>query len=104
MEEWVMSSSLGTERGLPGGLLHYCLNQIGWFKITFLGEVEIAVTLGIKSWFAEVGLSTSDSIWDLFLLFLAVYTRECLYDLAIRNDFKAQKFQNIKSWINLITN
>ena len=39
-----------------------------WLKVTFQGEAETSVRLGIKSWFADVGLSTSDSIWGLFLL------------------------------------
>lgn len=29
-------------------------------KATILGEAEMPVTLGIKSWFADVELSTSD--------------------------------------------
>ena len=28
-----------------------------------------ALRLGVKSWFADVGLSASDSIWGLFFLF-----------------------------------
>ena len=43
--------------------------QIDRFKIMFLGGVEAAIRLGIKSWFADVGLSTSDSILDLLSLF-----------------------------------
>ena len=39
--------------------------QIVWLKVTFLGEVETAVRLGVKSWFADVELSTSDSILGL---------------------------------------
>ena len=39
--------------------------QIVRLKVTFLGEVETAVRLGVKSWFADVGLSTSDSILGL---------------------------------------
>ena len=34
-------------------------------KITFLGEAETAVRLGIKSWFVDVGFSTGDSILGL---------------------------------------
>lgn len=33
-----------------------------WFKTALLGRAETAVWLGIKSWFADMGLSTSDSI------------------------------------------
>ena len=39
-----------------------------WLKVTFQEEAETSVRLGIKSWFADMGLSTSDSIWGLFLL------------------------------------
>ena len=40
-------------------------------KVTFLGVgVETAVRLGFKSWFADVELSTSNSIWGLLSLFL----------------------------------
>ena len=45
------------------------LFQIDWLKVTFLAEGETAVRLGIKSWFADMGLSTSDSIWGLLPLF-----------------------------------
>ena len=38
-------------------------------KTTFLGNVETAVRLVIKSWFADVGLSTGDSILGLLFLF-----------------------------------
>lgn len=38
-------------------------------KITFPGEAKTAITLGIKFWFVEVGLSTSDSILGLLLIF-----------------------------------
>lgn len=31
-------------------------------KITFLGKVETSVKLGVKSWFDDLGFSTSDSI------------------------------------------
>ena len=41
--------------------------QIEEFEIIFLGEVEIVIKLGVKSWFADMGLSTGDFIWDLFL-------------------------------------
>ena len=37
-------------------------------KVTFLGEAETAVRLGVKSWFGDVNLSTSDLIFGLFLL------------------------------------
>ena len=43
--------------------------QIDWFKITFLGEIDTAVRLGIKSWLADMRLSTSDSILGLLSLF-----------------------------------
>ena len=33
------------------------------------GRAETKIRLGIKSWFADVGLSTSDSIFDLLFLF-----------------------------------
>lgn len=42
--------------------------QIYWFKITFLGKVETAVRWDIKSWLADMGLSTSDSIMGLMSL------------------------------------
>lgn len=32
-------------------------------KVTFLGETDTAVGLDIKSWFVDLALSTSDSIW-----------------------------------------
>ena len=39
-------------------------------KITFLGEAEtVRFMLGFKSWFADMGLSTSDSILGLLSLF-----------------------------------
>ena len=38
-------------------------------KTTFLGEVVTAIRLAIKSWFADVGFSTSDSILSLLFLF-----------------------------------
>lgn len=37
------------------------LIHVAWLEIAFLGDVEVAVRLGVKSWFANVGLSTSDS-------------------------------------------
>lgn len=36
--------------------------QIYYFKITFLGEVGTTIRLGIRSSFADMGLSTNDSI------------------------------------------
>lgn len=39
--------------------------HVDWLRVTSLGDIETAV----KSRFAELGLSTSDSIWDLLLLF-----------------------------------
>ena len=38
-------------------------------KTTILGEVITAVRLPTKSWFADVGLSTSDSVLGLLFLF-----------------------------------
>ena len=35
-------------------------------KITFLGKVETAVKSGIKSWFADVGFGTSNTILGLW--------------------------------------
>ena len=29
--------------------------QMGWCKISFLGEAETVIKLGIKSWFGDVG-------------------------------------------------
>ena len=46
--------------------------QTDWLKVTFLGEVETAIRLGIQSSFADVGPSTSDSI--LGLLFLSFFS------------------------------
>ena len=46
--------------------------QTGLVKITFLGEAETAVRLGIRSWFADMGLSTSDSILGLLSLFFTI--------------------------------
>ena len=43
--------------------------KIVWLKLPSLGEVEIAVRLGVKSWFADVGLSRSDSTLGLFFFF-----------------------------------
>lgn len=43
--------------------------QIDWFKTVFLGEVNIALRLGIKCWFADLGLSTSDSIFGPVFFF-----------------------------------
>ena len=39
--------------------------QIDEFEIIFLGEVETVIKLGIKSWFADVGLSVNDSTLGL---------------------------------------
>lgn len=48
----------------------YCTSAdqviLDWLEITFLGEVEIASSLGMRSWFAAVRPSTCDSILDLF--------------------------------------
>ena len=59
----------GNQRGLP---VEYLLQltkkcQVGWLEVTFLGKVDTAIQLGIKTWFAAVGLgpNTSDSIWGL---------------------------------------
>ena len=38
-------------------------------KMPFLGGAESAVRLGSKSWFAGVGVNTSNSILDLLFLF-----------------------------------
>lgn len=35
--------------------------QVGWLKVTF--QEEVKTKLGIKSWFAAMGLKTRDSIW-----------------------------------------
>ena len=43
--------------------------QSDWYKISSLKEAETAIRLSIKLCFAVVGLSTSDSIWGLLLLF-----------------------------------
>lgn len=43
--------------------------QIVWIKIVFLGEVEATIKLGIKSWFGDMGINTSDSIWSLLSVF-----------------------------------
>ena len=43
--------------------------QIDWFKVTFLGGVESVIRLDTKSWFADVGLSTSDFLLGLLSLF-----------------------------------
>lgn len=40
-----------------------------WLKFAFLGEAETEVRLGIMSWFADMGLRTSDSILGLLSLF-----------------------------------
>ena len=58
-------------KGLSG-LPHHCYLKFytDWLKVTFQGETETAVRLGIKSWFADMGLSTSDCIWGLLFLLL----------------------------------
>lgn len=44
-------------------LPHYCWSENSrLIRITFLGEAEIAIKLGIKSQFADVGLRIGDSI------------------------------------------
>ena len=48
---------LGKERDLSGGLTH----QYSPVKIIFLKGTETTMRLGIKSWFANIGLRTSDS-------------------------------------------
>lgn len=52
--------------------------QIDWLNITFLGEAETIVRSGIKFWFADVELSTSDSILGLFLLILSFTDNMCV--------------------------
>ena len=49
--------------------------QIYYFKIIFLGQIEIAIRLGIESWFSDVGFSTSDSIVGLlsFLVLISFF-------------------------------
>ena len=49
------------DQGIPDGL--DCL------KITFPGEAEATITLDVKSWIADVGLSVGDSILGLLCLF-----------------------------------
>ena len=39
--------------------------EIDEFEIIFWGEVEIVIKLGIKSWFADMGLSLNDSTLGL---------------------------------------
>ena len=53
--------------------------KIVWLKLPFLGEVEIAVRLGVK--FADVGLSRNDSILGLFFLFFCFFFFLNLYCL-----------------------
>lgn len=38
-------------------------------NLTFLEEVETAISLGIKSWYADVEFSTSDAISGTLFLF-----------------------------------
>ena len=53
-------------RGLSGRLPPSCWPSdsrlTGWLKATFLGEAETAIRLSVKSSFAEMGLSTNDSL------------------------------------------
>ena len=53
----------------------------------FLGEVETVVRLGSKSQFADVGLSTSDSILDQLSLFdnSPLLVRLCLTERSDQN-------------------
>ena len=53
----------GADQKIPGLLV----------KTTFPGAAETAVRLGSKSWFANVGLSTRDSILGLSFLFNSMY-------------------------------
>lgn len=46
--------------------------QIDELNVTFLGKVEAAIRLGIKSWFADVVLSTHDSIYGPLVSFLKI--------------------------------
>ena len=55
-------------RQIPSLLLTSQL-QNDWLKFTIPGEAGTEVLLGFKSWFADVRLSTSDSILGLLLLF-----------------------------------
>lgn len=63
------SSFLRGQDGMQGSVRQITLLlstgklQIDWFKTLFLGEVNIALRLGIKCWFADLGLSTGDSIF-----------------------------------------
>lgn len=47
--------------------------QVGWLKVSFLGEVEAAIMSGIKSRFVDVGLSTCDSFSELLFLFNSLH-------------------------------
>lgn len=42
--------------------------QANRFKMSSLEDTETVIRLGIKSWFVDVGLSTSDSIRGLLFL------------------------------------
>ena len=62
----------GNEKGLLEDFLPMLTRkfQVGWLKVTFLGVgFETAVRLAIKSWFADLGFSTNDSILDLLSFF-----------------------------------
>lgn len=75
-EEWIVSgkfTSCGGREGSVMQIMSLVLTrqfQVHWLTVAFLGEVESTVMLGIKSWFAHMGLSTSGSILGLvFALF-----------------------------------
>ena len=56
--------------------------QTDWLKILLLGEAATPVRLGIMFWFVAVGLSTSDSILDLFLFLFNILCAILLYHLV----------------------
>ena len=55
-------------------------------KVTYLGEAETAIRLGIKSWFAgfvAAGLSTSASTLGLFFCFFVFFLTVATYAVAL---------------------
>lgn len=52
-------------------------------KDAFLGEAKTTIRLSIKSWFADLELSTSDSIWGLLFYFDISISRIGPFDMTL---------------------
>lgn len=73
-EEWIVSGKVTSYGGREGSVMQITSLvltrqfQVHWVTVAFLGEAESTVMLGIKSWFAHMGLSTSGSVLGLLFV------------------------------------